>query len=366
MRIAKVESFPISLTLARPVKMSNATIAKSHNVLVKITTDEGLFGWGEGVSAPQLTGQNQKLILASIARLTPFVLGEDPIDVASIWRKLSNLEPVNQTAIGALDIALHDIAGKALGLPICKVLNNHAAREIAALTLLGTGDATADLKEAQQRYARGVRWFKLKLGLADAESEIETLAAMADALGDDAVISGDVNGGWSETEAVRTLKKLDRLRIRFIEQPVSSENPRALARVAAQAPIAICADESVQCLDDIRRLATTAVAGASLKLVKLGGITGVMQAARLCESLGLHINLAGKVAESSIAAAANVHAAAALPVPFFGVSPANQGIEQDVSPEPLELVGGKFYAPQRPGLGIFVDERLMASLRSSG
>jgi len=111
-------------------------------------------------------------------------------------------------------------------------------------------------------------------------------------------------------------------------------------------------------------LGATAVAGVSLKLIKHGGITGVMRGAVLCDTLGLAINLAGKVAESSVAAAANLHCAAAMSDTAFGCSPANQGLAADVTADPLTVVNGTFALPTGPGLGVEVDEERVRSLLS--
>jgi len=104
--------------------------------------------------------------------------------------------------------------------------------------------------------------------------------------------------------------------------------------------------------------------GVSLKLIKHGGITGVMRGAGICSSGGLAVNLAGKVIESSISAAANLHCAAAMDRIDFGCSPANQGVVSDVTEEPIRVVDGVFDVPEGPGLAIDVDEELLEVLAS--
>jgi L-alanine-DL-glutamate epimerase-like enolase superfamily enzyme len=132
-----------------------------------------------------------------------------------------------------------------------------------------------------------------------------------------------------------------------------------MIRVAHQSPIPICADQSVGSFDDILAFGRSGVAGVSLKLVKQAGITGVMRAASLCDTLGLAINLSGKIAESSVAAVANVHCAAAMHRVDFGASPANQGVARDVVTEPVQVVDGHFRVPTAPGLGIEIDESVL-------
>lgn len=355
MQITSVEAIPITVPLAKPVVMSHITVERSHNVLVKVTTDDGLVGWGEGVEATDLTGDTQQSIQAAIEFLGPRIIGEDPMRRSALWSALSKMMYANETAVGAIDIALHDIAGKALGVPVVELLGGAVRRSVPALTMVGSGVPEDDLVAAQEKYAAGFRWFKVKLGIGDPADELRTVISLCDELPDDAVICGDANQGWTEPQAVRFLQGLAGYDVAFIEQPIAQGDNTAMARVAAASPIPICADQSVHSLTDVASFWRTGVAGVSLKLVKLGGITGVMAGASLCRTLGLSINLAGKIAESSVAAAANVHCAAAMHAIDFGCSPANQGITEDVSTKPLQLENGHFDLPTGPGLGIDVD-----------
>ena len=100
----------------------------------------------------------------------------------------------------------------------------------------------------------------------------------------------------------------------------------------------------------------------SLKLIKHGGMTGVMRGAAICATAGLGVNLAGKVIESSVSAAANLHCAAAMDAVDFGCSPANQGVVQDVTETPITATNGHFDVPKGPGLGIEVDEGMVRRL----
>ena len=152
--------------------------------------------------------------------------------------------------------------------------------------------------------------------------------------------------------------------MRFIEQPIPRGDPDLLMSLAESSPIPICADESAGSLADVLAFAGSPVRGVSLKLIKHGGITGVMRGARMCAESGLEVNLAGKVIESTISAAANLHCAAAMPGVEYGCSPANQGVVADVSEDPVTVDRGGFAVPQGPGLGVEVDRDLVRSLAS--
>jgi L-alanine-DL-glutamate epimerase-like enolase superfamily enzyme len=355
LKIISVESLPITVPLVKPIVMSHITVHQSDNVLVKVTTDEGVVGWGEGVEATDLTGETQSSIRAAIDFLGAQIIGEDPMRRSSLWAKMNTMMYANETAVGAIDIALHDIAGKVLGVPVAELLGGIARRSVPALTMIGSGVPSADIDAARTKYDAGYRWFKVKLGIGEILDELETVRGVRAELPADAVVCGDANQGWSEPEAVRFLRSLDGLDVRFIEQPIRQGDLAAMLRVAHASPIPICADQSVHSFSDIASFWRSGVAGISLKLVKLGGITGVMRGAALCESLGLSINLAGKIAESSVAAAANLHCAAAMQAIDFGCSPGNQGLSGDVTTTPLSIVNGHYELPSGPGLGIDVD-----------
>lgn len=358
MKITSVETFPISLRLAEPIHMSHLTFETSDNLVVKVTTDTGVVGWGEGVPSMDVTGENQASIDASVRELGSRLLGEDPMQRTALWLKLRTSVYGNSTAIGALDIALHDIAGKVLGVSVSDLLGGAARDRIPALNLMGSGDRAADFDTVAERKARGLRWFKLKVGMGDPDLEAETMAMMAE--DSDLVICGDANGGFDEQRSARFLSALEGSAVRFMEQPTLSTT--ALIRLAERSPVAVCADESARSLSDLVTLGPTAVAGVSLKLIKHGGITGVMRGAAICDEVGLQINLAGKVAESAISTAANLHCAAAMSGTPFGCSPSNQNLDVDVCDDAPTVVDGDYRVPTGPGLGITVDEDRLRAL----
>ncbi len=356
MRIEKLEIHPITMTLRNPIPMSNGVIASTGNVLVKLITNEGATGWGEGVEAPSLTHQRQGDVVSDLEMLTPLVVGTDPMRRNEVWGRMTQAHPSAATAIGAIDIALHDLAGKVLGVPASQLLGGAVRDRVPALTLVGSGDPSSDADKLATRREQGFQWFKIKLGMAGAEAELGTLAKAAELVGEEGVVCGDVNEAWSEQEARSFLEQVDPNRVRFIEQPVPRSDRDALIRLAESVPVKLCADESAGSLQEVMGFAGTPVGGVSLKLIKHGGMTGVMRGAAICSTAGLGVNLAGKVIESSVSAAANLHCAAAMDRVDFGCSPANQGVIQDVTDTPITVTNGYFDVPTAPGLGIEVDE----------
>lgn len=359
MKITAVEVFPVSVPLAKPMHMSHVTLHATGNVLVRIESDTGHVGWGEGVEAMDVTGENQARIAAAIEAFRPQLVGSDPRRRTSTWSGLRSSVYGNSTAIGAIDIALHDLVGRSTGVPVFDLIGGMVRDRIPALTLFGSGDTDADVSTFEERYQAGFRWFKLKLGIGTPEAEAETLRRIL-AHADDVVACGDTNAGWTEAESARFLRMIEDLPVRFIEQP--TRTAAAMARLSSRSAVAICADEGCRSLDDLPRIASDGLAGVSLKLIKHAGITGVMRGSAICDNLGLAVNLAGKIAETSIAAAANIHCAAAMTDTSFGCSPGNQGISADVTRSPLLPIDGTYEVPTTPGLGVEVDEDMVRAL----
>lgn len=364
MKLSSIEVFPTTMRLESPVPMSSGVIESTRNVVVKLESDDGHVGWGEGVEAPALTGQTQDDIISDIGHLESVVLGADPMRRNRLWARMTAAAPTATTAIGAIDIAVHDLAGRALGVPIHQLLGGLTHDHVPALALVGSGDAVADAEKLGSRYEEGYRWFKIKLGMGPANIELSTISEALAIVGADGVVCGDANEAWDEAQASTFLGCLSGLDVRFIEQPIPRDDPKALERLAATSPIAICADEGAGTLRQIVGFAGSAIGGVSLKLIKHGGVTGVMRGAAICRSGGLEVNLAGKVIESSISAAANLHCAGAMDRIEYGCSPGNQGVVLDVSQNPISLSEGGYDVPMGPGLGIEVDQALVVELAS--
>ena len=362
MRIAKLEIHPITMTLRTPIPMSNGVIESTGNVLVKLVTEDGVIGWGEGVEAPSLTHQRQADIVSDLETLTSLIVGSDPMRRNDLWSRMTGARAEATTAVGAIDIAIHDLVGRALGVPAFELLGGAVRDRVPALTLVGSGDPSADADKLAERHAQGFRWFKIKLGMAARDAELATMANAGDLVGEDGVVCGDANEAWGEEEARSFLDLLDSDRVRFIEQPVPRADRDALIRLAASSSVRLCADESAGSLGAVLGFVGTPLGGVSLKLIKHGGMTGVMRGAAICSAAGLDINLAGKVIESSVSAAANLHCAAAMDRVDFGCSPANQGVVQDVTESPITVSSGHFAIPTAPGLGVDVDETMLRLL----
>ena len=373
MKIISVAAIPVRLPMRRPMKMAGVVIAAADNLLVRIASDSGLVGWGEAASAPTMTGELLEGMAAAVRYLAPSLLSQ-PLgrrdDLAAIEIQMDHALHGNASGKAAIDMALHDLLGKALGLPVHALLGPQRRSRVPALWLLGTGQLDSDVAEARARQADGCVAFKIKVGvgdpLADAQRTRAICAALAGGSGGPLppLICADANQGWTLAQASAYLAALDGAALDFLEQPLAGDDLDGMRCLAAGTTVAIGCDEGVHSQADLRRHHEQhAAAGCSLKLIKLGGLQAVYRAALLCQSLDMKVNLACKVAESSIASAAVLHLAAALPALDWGVSLSSQYLADEVVRQPLQVVAGHAAVPAGPGLGVEVDEAQVARYR---
>jgi muconate cycloisomerase len=357
-RIKTIEPIAVSLPMKKPVKMAGETVTRADNVLVRIESGDGIVGWGEAASAPTMTGETVASMMAAIAHMAPGLRERPADDFAGAASAMDAQMYGNNGAKAAIEIALHDLVGRATGQPLHALIGTKRRERLALLAVIGTGHTAADVREAQECRGAGHVIFKLKVGVDLPEADAERTRAVCAALGKDCLISADANQGWSADEVVRYVRAVGDCGLSFFEQPVHAHDLAGMARVAAASRILIGADEGIHSLADIERHhAAKAASGVSLKAIKLGGPRQVRDASRLCERLGINVNISCKTGESSVASAAALHVAAVVPALAWGLTVTSPGLAEDVVSDPLRIDNGHMTVLNRPGLGVEVDER---------
>jgi muconate cycloisomerase len=356
MRIKSITPLWLSLPLTKPIKMANTVVATADNLLVRMEDTDGIVGWGEAASAPSMTGETPESMIAAVEYMRPKLEGLDIEDVGAFARRVDTFMYGNAAAKSALDMAAYDIAGKRRGVPVAELLGGVVRREIPALRMLATAELNADVADARRLAQEGFVAFKVKIGGGTPEADLARCKAVRAAIGKGPHVSADANQGYTREQALRFAAGAFDAGLDFVEQPVTWNDLDGMAAVAAATEVPIGADEGVHSLDDIERAHQRGIRGASLKTIKLGGLSGVMTAGRRMDALGMYVNLAGKIADSSVASAAIVHLAAALPQIDWDVSITCQYLAADIVREPIRIARGYAQLLDRPGLGIDVDE----------
>jgi len=307
-----------------------------------------------------MTGETVHGMAAAIRYLAPKLEGMPLDDIAAVMARAGNYLYGNNSAKSVIEMALHDALGRVKGKPVHDLLGAKRRGRIAILRMVGTGKgAAADVEEARRARAEGHVAFKIKVGVADPREDAERTRAICKALDGDGsfLICADANQGWTPEQAITYVRAVEDTALAFFEQPVAGHDVEGMARVARASRIKIGCDEGLHSLEDLKRHhAAGAASGFSLKTIKLGGMKPVYDAALLCEKLGMKVNLASKMAETGISAAAILHLSAALPAVDWGVGFSTQYLVDDILKKPHVFANGHVDVPAGPGLGIEVDE----------
>ena len=355
MKIKRIEPIAVRLPLKKPIKRSQGELRTSDNLIVRIESD-GAVGWGEAGSAPNVTGELPEGMVAAVRYVAPYLEGLPLEDVDRAAAVMNHALSGNHGAKAAVEMALHDALGKALGKPACELLGGKRRGRVPALRYIASGDTAKDAAEAARLKSEGYVAYKIKLS-GKWEQEVERTRRVCEALGKGVLVSADVNQGWTVEQAVNYVRAVADTTLEFLEQPVAAEDLAGMASVVAASRVKIACDEGMQSVADLERHHEMRAAhGTSLKLIKLGGMRPLYQTALLCEKLGMKVNLSCKIAESGIASAAVLQLAAALPSLDWGVSLTSQYLAEDVLVQPLRFENGEALIPSGPGLGIDVDE----------
>src|SRR6266849_3884461 len=364
MKIKRIEPIAVSFPMKKPVVMAGVEIRQADNMVVRIEADNGVVGWGEAASAPTMTGETVESMVTAVHYLTPTLEGRPAEDIAGALAAMAARMYANNAAKAAIEIALHDLVGRATNRPAHALIGGKQRSRMTVLGVIGTGALDSDLREAEKKKAEGYAAFKIKVGIDKPLVDAERTRRLCALLGRGALISADANQGWSTDEAVQYARAVADAGLDFFEQPVPADDIAGMAAVAAAAgTIATGADEGIHTLEDIRHHERKAARGVSLKTIKLGGMRAVMEAGRLCDRLGLNVNVSTKTGESSIACAAAMHIAAALPQIAWGLTLTNEGLADDVTARPVRIARGHVELSDRPGLGIDVDEERVRRYR---
>ena len=364
LRIKSIEPLAVSLPMLKPVIMAGEEVRQADNVLVRIEADNGVVGWGEAASAPVMTGETLESIVSAIHYLSSALHGRDATDIAGALAAMDGRMYGNHGAKAAIEIALHDLTGRATGKPVHAMLGDKKRSRMPLLGVIGGGDYDGDLRDAEKKKAAGFTAYKIKVGIDTPENDAARTRDICKVLGSGMLISADANQGFTTEHALTYVRAVKGSGLDFFEQPVAADDLDGMASVAAATDIAIGADEGIHSLHDIEAHATAGAGGVSLKLIKLGGLSAALAAGALCRRLGLAVNIAAKMSESSLASAAAVHLACAVENIDWGVSLTHFYLAEDIVRQPLAMSNGLVSLPLGAGLGVDIDEAAVARLRA--
>jgi L-alanine-DL-glutamate epimerase-like enolase superfamily enzyme len=327
----------MDLNLRHTFRISRGAEDIARNVRV-VLSDGALEGYGE--SAPSgYYGQNQETVAEALTAMAPLISGKDPFQIEEIISSLVKQFPRSLAAVSAVDIALHDLVAKKLGIPLYRFFG--LTKENTPLTSFTIGIDTVDKMIEKVKEAAEYPVLKVKVGF---ENDLEAIAAIRRET--NATIRVDANCAWTVEEAIRKIRELSECEIEFVEQPVEPGNPEALRRVRESVSVPIISDESSVVPEDVPKL-FGCVDGINIKLTKCGGLRQALKMIYTAKSGGLKVML-GCMIESSISITAAAHLS---PLADWADLDGNLLIKDDPFCG-VTVKEGKLILPDAPGLGI--------------
>jgi muconate cycloisomerase len=381
-KITGFETFMVALPWRRLHKMAFPGEVLGRYVIVRLRTDDGLDGLGEatvikewGGDHGRYFGESPELTVRLIdSVLGPTLLDQDPFDLEAAHRRMDLAIKGYPYAKAALDEALHDLKGKALGVPVYQLLGGLVREEIPIAHSLGWMDYEAATSEAAAAVAEGIRTIKLKVG-RDPTYDVRIVREVRETIGPDRDIVVDANQGWpTPKHAIAILRRMQEHAIRYAEQPV--EGLARMARVAQAVDVPIMADESAWTAQDVLEIVERGAADMiSLYTTKPGGLFKAKKVAAVAEAAGLPLNVNGSH-ETGVGNAGNLHlVASTAAVTEAGVFPVTSLRERqptqmagrmyldDIVTRPFEYRDGCLIVPRSPGLGVELDMGKVAEYR---
>jgi muconate cycloisomerase len=362
-RIVAVELRLIESAISSARSHGSGDVSQAvHRVIVTIRTADGLEGWGE--AAPWAPfGNTAETALAALAHvLRPALLGRDPAAITARAADCAHALAGHTDAKVAIDMALWDIAGKRLGVPVTTLFGGVVRDRLPLSFSIADPDFAADLDRARAMFAEGHRILKVKTGFAGHREDLRRLEALRVAL-PELDLRVDYNQGLAPVDAIRTLRDVEAFAPTFIEQPVPRGQEAALAAITAALDTPVLADESVTSPEEMLRAARERFADCvSIKLMKAGGLGVARSIDAIAAAAGMP-SYGGTLWEGGIAAAAGAQLLATLPNCTLGCEfyMPSYALVRDICADPLHAAAGFVQVPSGPGLGVVIDHDALAA-----
>lgn len=354
----------IDIPIKRPHQFSTTKISSKSFVLVQFTLSNGEVGVGEGTT-PGIwwNGESVETMQLVIHHyMKPLLLGQDPRNIEKLMSVLDRQIRQNHFAKATVEMALYDAVGKLYDAPVYQLLGGLYSDSIPVRWALASGTPNGDIEEADELYHSGsYDTFKIKSGKETPENDAKRSVHIASGVKGYTTIGVDPNGSWNRLVTKKWMGRFADASIDFLEQPLPPGDMEGLAQLVDMKQVPIMADESVCSLHDAMKLVKEKAADIfSLKIHKLGGMRNTMKVAAIAEASDISC-FGGTSLESSIGTAACLHAYGAIRNLDYGSELFGPDwLADDLVKEPLMTKQGKMKVPDKPGLGITLDEEKVA------
>ncbi|TPQ21090.1 mandelate racemase/muconate lactonizing enzyme family protein [Streptomyces sporangiiformans] len=364
MKITAIETVPYAIPYTKPLRFASGEVHTAEHVLVRVHTDEGLTGVADAPPRPFTYGETQASVIGVIERIfAPQLTGMDVLAREPVHALLHRTVG-NPAAKAAIDMALWDIAGQALGLSVTRLLGGWTDRMRVA-HMLGFDSPERMAAEAERmRDTYGITVFKVKVGRRPTRLDIDVCLKLREVLGDGAELYVDGNRGWTASESAAALRELDRLGITLAEELCPADDVLGRRWLVRQSSVPFVADESATTPAEVTRsLLDGAATAISIKTARTG-FTHSQRVLFQCEGMGAEVvmgnQIDGRLGTVCTVAFGAAHASSSRRA---GELSNFLDMSDDLLAEPLVITDGTLTVRDRPGLGIAIDDAKLARYR---
>ena len=294
----------VTVRTKHPFIIARGGSSDHRTVFVRVTDDDGAEGWGEAAPS-KFYGETVETVRATLDRLGAVLEEADTWSLEAVESEMNRAIRFNAAAKSAVSAALHDLAGKRLGIPVSRMLGLDGMAMPRSSFTIGIPETMADLRQRVEEAAE-YPIIKVKLG-SDRDVEIIRTVRLA---APDKVLRVDANAAWTAKHALRMVEILLEYEIEFLEQPLPAHDLEGLRYVRDRSPLPIIADESCLVATDIPKLVGV-VDGINIKLAKCGGIREALKMIATARAHGMLV-MAGCMIETSLGISAAAHFAPLL------------------------------------------------------
>jgi L-alanine-DL-glutamate epimerase-like enolase superfamily enzyme len=351
MRIERIDVTPFVLTPPMALTVAYGSYPTRDYVLLKVHADNGLLGLGEGSPDPEVTGETQDSVLKALQQAAPGLVGRDPFELETILAWWEEQFPRQPTAMAALDMALYDLQGKALSVPVHRLLGGLVCPRMKLYPVVPLLPPQEMAETAATLVRQRFDTLKLKLGAGPDQDEAR-VQAVREAVGAEITLRIDANQGWhTPAVALGAIRRILPYGIEWVKQPVDAADLEGLAEVTRGVEVPVMVDEGCQMPEDALKVACLGAADIiNIKLMKCGGPYRALQINAIAEAAGLPC-IVGSLGESTIASVAGLHLLGARRNIMAGEVIGPLFLAGDIATG-FQVEGNQAIVPTSPGLGV--------------
>lgn len=368
-RIVRADIHEVEAKFVSPYRVTEGLLIATRAIMVKLTDDDGIEGWGEANPSKTFTGESVEDALGALkSTILPALLESANPEPGSIDQLLDTLLDKQFCAKGAISMALWDILGKRLGASVSSLLGGALRESIPVLWPLSSGTSDEDLRVIDERMTQGFSHFMLKMGSAPVRDDISRIAVLERRYGPKVRLIADANQGWTREQAGEFVRGVAGSALEFIEQPLSRDDAEGMAMLTKESTIFVSADEAIVDLPQAARMARLGAAKVfSIKSSKNGGPLRAQKIAAVAEAFGIQCYM-NSMHEFGVTQVASLQHAATIRNLFdFGHAfMSTLRLAEDPTDFSSFVRNGVIHLPKAPGLGIRVDEAHVAAMTQKG